>query len=339
MIITATPYRVSLLGGGTDYPTWYRERGGRTVGFAIDRYCYLGVSRAPIGQGCRYRIAYSRIEDRELIDDIEHPGARGVLRYLGVRGPVGPVTVTHLGDLPSGGGLGASSAYVVGLLQALTLLLGRSELTARDLAREAVFVEQHVIGETVGDQDQTFVALGGLRELRFYPDADRRPFDAHRLAVSPGRLAELERSLVLAHTGTMRYAHAVAAQVVAEIPRRATQLERLAELAGEGVALLEDERRPLAELGPLLESAWRYKRELCREVTNPLVDALHDRGLALGAGGGKLLGAGGGGFALFIVDPDRRATFERELGVPCVSVRVDHAGSRVVVASPPGDPR
>ena len=160
MILTATPYRVSLFGGGTDYPVWYREHGGLVVGMAIDKYCYLGVNHAPPGQGCQYRITYSKIEDCDRIEDIVHPGARGVLRHLDIPKPL---TITHFGDLPSGGGLGASSAYVVGLLRAVRALSPGWPPSFYDSAKEAIYVERNVIGEAVGDQDQFFASYGGMR--------------------------------------------------------------------------------------------------------------------------------------------------------------------------------
>ena len=323
MIITQTPYRVSLFGGVTDYPAWYHEHGGATLGMAIDRYCYVSVNHAPPGQTARYRIAYSKIEDRDRVEDIEHPGARGVLQHLDVRTPV---ALGYQGDLLSGSGLGASSAYVVGLLMALRALLGRKHVERVSLALEAIHVERHVINEPIGCQDQFYAALGGLTRLRFEPDGQ---MSAHAVHLSPERQRGIEDSLVLVYTGVMRHAHEMAAKVIDAIPDRQRQLHRLAALTVEGLAALE--RGTVAALGLLLHRSWLLKREIHQEIAPPIVDALYEHGLACGALGGKLLGAGGGGFLLFCVPSERRAKFDAEIGAPCVRFRGAPDGCRVLV--------
>ncbi len=327
MILTATPYRVSLFGGGTDYPAWYREHGGLVVGMAIDKYCYIGVNRAPPGQGCRYRIVYSKIEDRDRIEDIVHPGARGVLYHLGVHEPI---TITHFGDLPSGGGLGASSAYVVGLLRAVRALQSSYNApdmpNSYDLAQEAIHVERNVIGEAVGDQDQLFATYGGLRCFKFGTNGS---ITTAPICLSRSLNNELFDPLVLVYTGTMRYAHEMAVKVIAEIPNRQTQLRELAALAEEGRGVLE--YGTLTEFAGLLNESWWLKRELHREISPPIVDALYDHGRACGALGGKLLGAGGGGFMLFVVPHEHRARFEQDIGVPCVHFGLAPVGCRTVI--------
>ncbi|MDZ4343260.1 MAG: kinase [Candidatus Binatia bacterium] len=327
MILTATPYRVSLFGGGTDYPAWYREHGGLVVGMAIDKYCYIGVKRAPPGQGVKYRITYSKIEDRERVEDITHPAVRGVLKFLGVDEPI---DVNYVGDLPSGGGLGASSSYVVGLLQALRTLREashRHDVFPDMLARDAIHVERNVIGEAVGDQDQLFAAHGGLRHFRFH--ANDRHVSTTPIHLSDELNRDLERSMVLVYTGTMRYAHEMAAKVIDAIPAHGADLSELQALAGEAVKVLE--MGGLSDVAYLLNIAWRIKKRLHREITNPIVDALYDHGRICGATAGKLLGAGGGGFMLFLVPPERRVKFEQEIGAPCVRFKVAPTGCRVVI--------
>lgn len=324
MIITQTPYRVSLFGGGTDYPAWYREHGGLTVGMAIDKYCYVSIAAAPPGQAKRYRAAYSQIEEADCIDDLQHPGARGVLSYCKI---TVPVALGHMSDLLSGGGLGASSAYVVGLLQAVRAFQGLT----RDpyaLAREAIHIERCVIEEAVGDQDQFFAAYGGLRYFKFDKDALTAVTTMPVLLSSELNLVFFD-SLVLVHTGITRYAHEMAAKVIDAIPNRQPQLHRLAELAKEGLSVLQ--HGTLVQLGTLLQQSWLLKRELHRELAPPIVDALYEHGLACGAIGGKLLGAGGGGFMLFLVPPERLAKFEQDIGAPCVRFGPAPLGCRVIV--------
>ena len=326
MIITQTPYRVSLFGGGTDYPAWYQEHGGATLGMAIDRYCYVSANHAPPGQTTRYRIAYSKIEDRDRIEDIEHPGARGALQHLDIHVPI---AIGYQGDLLAGSGLGASSAYVVGLLAALRALLGRKYVERVSLALEAIHVERHVINEPIGCQDQFYAALGGLTYLKFECDGQ---MSAHAVHLSLERQCAIEDSLVLVYTGVMRYAHEMAAKVIDAIPGRQPQLHRLAALVAEGLSVLVG--GTITDLGALLHRSWLLKRDLHREIAPPIVDALYEHGLACGALGGKLLGAGGGGFLLFCVPPGRRVKFAAEIGAPCVRFKVAPEGCRVVINEP-----
>ena len=329
MILTATPYRVSLFGGGTDYPAWYKEHGGLVVGMAINKYCYIGVNWAPPGQTYRYRITYSKIENCDHLEDIQHPGAQGVLKHLGVHTPI---TVSYMGDLPSGGGLGASSAYVVGLLKAVQELLG-TLVNVDALSSEAIYVERCVIGEAVGDQDQLFAAHGGLRFFEFKAiTSQTHSVDSLPLKLSDELSRDLERSMVLVYTGTTRYAHEMAEKVIKAIPSHAADFSELQALAGEAVSVLRT--GGLSDVSYLLNIAWRIKRGLHREIAPPIVDALYDHGRACGASGGKLLGAGGGGFMLFVVPPQRWEKFEREIGAPCVRVKVAPKGCRVVINEP-----
>lgn len=341
MILTATPYRVSLFGGGTDYPEWFEENGGAVLGMAINHYCYIAAKPLPLLYGdVRYRVVYSRVEDRKAISEIEHPAVRGVLTHLGWDRPL---ELVHMGDLPARTGLGSSSAFTVGLLNALRTLSD----TRRGfylLAEEAIHVERDVIGEAVGCQDQIFAAFGGLNFIRFARDGWSVESLSDRL--SEGRLRELEDSLVLVYTGHTRNAHEMAAEQLEEqrrnqgatvegafcTPRFALGL--MEQQAHDARELLLDEGRPLAELGPMLHAAWRLKRGLSNGLTLVEIDALYEHGLRCGATGGKLLGAGGGGFVLFYA-PDV-AEFEARIEVPCVRFRVAHLGTFSAAPKPGG---
>ena len=323
MILTATPYRVSLFGGGTDYPEWFTEHGGAVLGMAINRYCYVGTKPMPIGQAMRYRVQYSKVEDCEAVSEIRHPAVRAALQYLQIDAPL---EFHCFGDLPGRAGLGSSSSFTVGLVHALRRLLNLGATDAWRLSDDAIAIEQDVIHEAVGCQDQILAAHGGLKYVTF--SAAGRTVQT--LDLRPSRLAELEASFVLAYTGTMRDAHAMAARQVEQIPAHPHTLTRMGDMAREGTEILLN-GHPLADIGAMLNDAWTLKRSLAAEVSNDEIDALYQRGRSLGAIGGKLLGAGGGGFILFFVPPEGRAQFCANIGVPVATFKVSHVGSRVVI--------
>lgn len=324
MILTATPLRVSLFGGGTDYPEWFLENGGSVLGMAINKYVYVGVQDMHPGQDSRYRVQYSKVDDCQTVAEIKHPAVRAILQYYGIDTPL---EFHCFGDMPGRAGLGSSSAFCVGALKALQIHF-RIPTTGSplDLASEAVAFERHVIPETVGFQDQIFAAAGGLNFIEFGPTGSK----IQRITLPLERLLELEQSLVLVYSGSMRDAHKMAAKQVAAIPKKADAMSNLASLAQQGKETLLNSGQPLSHIGYLLHEAWMSKVELCPEVTTPDIDALYARGLSLGAGGGKLLGAGGGGFFLFFVPADRRIIFEHEIGSLCVPFRIAHNGSRTI---------
>lgn len=327
MIISRTPFRISLFGGGSDYPAWFREHGGAVLGTAIDKYCYISVRRLPPFFEHKHRIVYSKIELVQDVAEIQHPAVRSVLTELGVSEGL---EIHHDGDLPARSGLGSSSAFTVGLLNALHALEGR-RLDARSLGAEAIRIEQDVLEEAVGCQDQIWAAYGGFNRIDFRPDG---AFEVKPVPLSAERRAELEGSLLLVFTGLSRLAPDVAQGQIENIRRRnnAAQLRRLQEMVDEGYAIVADERRPMAELGRLLHESWRLKRELAQGVSTPLVDEIYAAARESGAAGGKLMGAGGGGFMVFVVEPSRRARVaERLNGLVQVPVRLDREGSRIVV--------
>lgn len=327
MIITRTPFRISFLGGGSDYPAWFREHGGAVLGTAIDKYCYISVRRLPPFFEHRHRIVYSKIELVQDVAEIRHPAVRSVLAELGVSEGL---EIHHDGDLPARSGLGSSSAFTVGLLNAVHALKGR-RLDARTLGAEAIRIEQEVLEEHVGCQDQIWAAFGGLNRIDFRPDG---AFEVTPLPVSASRRAELESSLLLVFTGLSRFAPDLARAQIDNIRRRsnASELGLLRAMVDEGQAILVDERTPLAELGRLLHESWQLKRALAEGVTTPLVDEIYAAAREAGASGGKLMGAGGGGFMVFLVEPSRRAhVAERLARLVQVPVRVEREGSRVIV--------
>jgi len=332
VILTRTPLRVSLLGGGSDYPAHFAHHGGAVLGMAIDKYVYVGVKRVPPGQlmadketgepvPIRFRVQYSKVDDCQTADEIRHPAVRAAIKYLGLERE--RIELTTFADLPGRSGLGGSSAFVVGCLHALLRLKGERPSPV-DLGREAIAFEQFAVSEAVGMQDQIFAAFGGLNYVTFGARSVASP-----VPVTPERIAEIEASLVLVYTGAMRDAHVIAAKQIEAAPQNAADLDWLALLAEKGEAFLRSQTH-ITGLGALLDHAWLYKRRFA-SVTSEEIDDLYRRGRQLGATGGKLLGAGGGGFMLFQVHPDERLEFEARVGAPCVRFKVAPEGSRILI--------
>jgi len=330
MIISRTPFRVSLFGGGTDYPKWYLKNGGAVLGFAINKYCYISVRPLPPFFEHRHRIVYSKVENVKEIDEIQHPAVRGVLKEEAI--DLG-LEIHHDGDLPARSGLGSSSSFTVGLLNALAAMKGK--LTDRKgLAAEAIRIEQDVIKEHVGSQDQVWAAFGGLNRISFLTNGD---FDVEPVVISPARRQALLDNLMLYYTGQSRYADEIAKKQIDNFDRREKHLTTMAGLVDEALAMLRDEAGPLNGIGELLDQSWRLKRELADEVTTPAIDEIYEAARDAGAIGGKLLGAGGGGFVLLYVEPDKQAAVaERMDPLIRVQVGIDDVGSKIVVYEPDG---
>ena len=331
MIISKTPFRVSLFGGGTDYADWVREHGGDVLGFAIDKYCWLTLRRLPPFFPHRHRIVHSAIELVQTIDEIQHPAAREILRryYTGTGG----LELHHDGDLPARSGLGSSSSFCVGLINALAALRGQL-LDRRYLASEAIRVEQKILAENVGSQDQVWAAYGGFNRIRFHVDGD---FTVMPIISAEIRRAEMMRSLLLFYTGTSRVASEIAGKQIAGFAGHTAQLHAIAALVPEALDVLYSASTPIRRLGALLDQGWRMKRELADGVSTPQIDEIYASAKSAGALGGKLLGAGGGGFLLLYVPPEAQEDVRDRLR-PLVEVRFDiaRAGSVISIYEPNG---
>lgn len=324
MIITQTPLRVSFLGGGTDYPEYFRAHGGAVLGSAIDKACYFTL--APLQRGMhehRLRIAYRKVECVSHVDQIEHTPFRECLKWAKL---TRDAEITLAAELPAMTGLGSSSAFTVGLLHAITAHQKR-KLSPLELANQAIEFEREVLGESVGCQDQTFAAFGGFNLIEF---PRRGPFVVNRLELSPERLRELESHLLCFFTGIRRRANLFAS---AQTQRISLNLKRLAELRAlvdDGFRVLTG-RGSLMPFGELLDQAWRLKRELARRVSNDAIDQWYRDAIDAGAVGGKLLGAGGGGFMLFFAPPETHKFIRARLAdLVEVKFGFDAPGSRVI---------
>jgi D-glycero-alpha-D-manno-heptose-7-phosphate kinase len=323
MIVSRTPFRLSFFGGGTDYPAWFRQHGGTVLSTTINKYCYLTVRYLPPFFEHRIRVVYSKIENCQTVDEIAHPAVRETLRFLEIeRG----IEVHHDGDLPAGSGMGSSSAFTVGLLHALHALQGRMP-SKRQLAEQSIHIEQELIREAVGSQDQISAAYGGFNQISFLADGS---FTVTPITVRRDRLTELNSSLMLFYTGIRRMSSDVASTYVNTFEEKKRQLRIARDLVDEGISILSGDR-DLAAFGELLHEAWEAKRGLSPVVSNSDVDEMYTAARNAGAVGGKLTGAGGGGFLLLYVPIDRqeavRRSLERLIHVP---FRFEYSGSQII---------
>ena len=323
MIISRTPFRISFFGGGTDYPAWYRNHGGAVLATTIDKYCYLTCRYLPPFFEHRIRVVYSKIEDCQTVDEIAHPAIRGVLRYLNMdRG----VEIHHDGDLPARSGMGSSSSFTVGLLHALYALKGHMP-GKQQLAMESIYIEQELLKETVGSQDQVLAAYGGFNHITFLPNGE---ISVRPITIAPERVRELNSHLMLFYTGIKRTASNVAESYVNDIESRKRQLHILKDLVEEGISILNSSQDIIA-FGELLHEAWQAKRSLSSEVSNSYVDEIYDQAISAGAIGGKITGAGGGGFMLLFVPPSRqRKVRERLNKLIYVPFKFECSGSQII---------
>jgi D-glycero-alpha-D-manno-heptose-7-phosphate kinase len=329
MIITRTPFRISFFGGGTDYPAWYQEHGGIVLATTIDKYCYISCRYLPPFFEHNYRIVYSRIENCKSVDQIEHPAVRAVLKYmvcdLGLE-------IHHDGDLPARSGLGSSSSFTVGLLNALMALNG-NHISCEELARKAIHIEQDLIKENVGSQDQISAAYGGFNRIEFLRDGS---FKVDPVILRKERLDEFQDHLMLFFTGFSRIASEVAKSKIDNIKSRTAELQLMKEMTREAISTLQSSA-PIAEIGRMLDQNWKYKRSLSDKVSTSEIDQIYETAIKAGAIGGKLLGAGGGGFMVFFVQPENQKKVREALGrLIHVPFRFENSGSRVVLYQPNG---
>ena len=330
MIITRTPFRISFFGGGTDYPTWANAHGGEVLSTAIDKYCYITCRHLPPFFEFKHRIVYSLIENVRHWDEIKHPAVRAVLEWA--RQEQG-LEIHHDGDLPARSGLGSSSSFTVGLVHALAAMKGR--LVAKDeLAKDAIHIEQDLIKENVGSQDQVAAAFGGFNRIEFKRCGG---FQVSPVIIPRRRIDELQSHLMLCFTGLSRIASEVAQDQIANMGRRERELHRMRAMVDEAVKILHSATTPIEQFGQLLHDGWMLKKELSTKVSTAEVDQLYAAARDAGAIGGKLLGAGGGGFLLLFVKPELQARVrERLKHLVHVPFGFDEAGSRVVLYQPNG---
>ena len=325
MIITRTPFRISFFGGGTDYPVFYKEHGGAVLSTTINKYCYITCRYLPPFFDHKFRIRYTKKEETQSIDEIVHPSVRECLKYMGIeRG----VEIVHTSDIPAMSGIGSSSSFTVGLLNALYALKGEV-VTKRRLAFDAIHVEQNLIGEPVGSQDQTAAAFGGFNRIEFGGKEDG--IFSQTIPINEKKLDSLQSSLLFYFTGFSRYASEVAKEQIKQTPQKVKELKLMKEMVDEAINILNGPVERFHEFGKMLHESWMLKRKLTKLISNGSIDDIYQSAINAGAIGGKLCGAGGGGFVLLFVPPEKQDKVKDKLkNLLLVPFRFENLGSHLV---------
>lgn len=328
MIITKTPLRISFFGGGTDYPEYFNEFGGCVLSTTINKYVYVITN--PIGGllDDKYRIAYRKLEQCNSIDEIEHPSAREVLRRLSIHDGL---DINIISDLPARTGLGSSSSFTVGLLHNLYAFKGLPK-SKMEYAQEAIYVEKEILKENVGVQDQLAAAFGGFNYMHFSEQGLR----VEPLQISDERKLALEKNLMLFYTGINRFATEVLKEQIQNTKEKKinTELKDIYNMVQQGMSILSDETNPLDDFGRLMHEAWMAKRSLSTAISNETLDNIYNKAMSAGAIGGKLLGAGGGGFFLFYVPQENQDAVKTALShLHQIDIQFENQGSQIIFAT------
>ncbi len=328
MIISRTPFRISFFGGGTDYPVWYEKNKGAVIAATIDKYCYITVRYLPPFFDYNFRIRYTHREETNKISEIKHPSVRECLSFLKFKRGV---EIQHNGDLPARIGIGSSSAFTVGLLHALYALQGKM-VTKRQLALNAIHVEQERIKENVGSQDQTGAAFGGLNRIDF--DSEHT-IQVKPITIHSQKVKNFQDHLMLFFTGFSRTASEIAGEQIKKIPKKGKELQRIYEMVDEATSILNGSSSNITDFGRLLHETWVIKRSLTHKITTPTIDEIYETALKAGALGGKLLGAGGGGCILFFVEPEKQDKVKEKLkNLLYIPFRFENLGSQIIYYTP-----
>lgn len=329
MIITRTPFRISFFGGGTDFPDWYRENGGSVLSTTIDKFCYISCRRLPPFFEYRHRIVYSKYEHANEPDEINHPAVREVFKFMNVQNGL---EMHHDGDLPARTGLGSSSAFTVGLLHSLYALKGKM-VTKKKLALDAIHVEQNMIKESVGSQDQVAVAFGGLNKITFSGNHDIK---VTPVTIGQKKIQKLQEHLMLFFTGFSRYSSEIEEDKIKRLNKKKKELKNLHSFVDEAIDILNQDG-DITCFGKLLHESWKLKKRLSDKVSNSHIDGIYNTAMKNGAIGGKILGAGGGGFILFFVKPGERERLKNALNsLLYVPFNFDTLGSQIIYYSESG---
>jgi len=325
MIVSRTPFRISFFGGGTDFPAWYQKHGGTVLATTIDKYCYLTCRYLPPFFEHKYRIVWSKIEATRTLEEIDHPAVKAVVDFVGLdRG----LEIHHIGDLPARSGMGSSSAFTVGLLHALYALKGRMP-SKNQLAMEAINLEQDILKETVGSQDQVSAAYGGLNRITFLPHGE---VSVVPVTLTRSRIDELNSHIMLFYTGIVRTSSEVSESFANDIEAKKRQLRIMKDLVEEAVTVLNSDCDIMA-FGELLHEAWEAKRTLSGRVSNSDIDSMFEIAYKAGAVGGKITGAGGGGFLMLFVPPERQERVKLALAKFLhVPFKFEFSGSQIIFA-------
>ena len=327
MIITRIPFRISFFGGGTDYPVWYRENGGAVLSTTINKYCYINCRYLPPFFPYKYRIRYTLREETQSIDEIKHPSVRECLKFLDIEKGI---EMVHTSDIPAQSGVGSSSTFTVGFLNALYALKGKM-VTKRQLAREAIHVEQNIIKENVGSQDQVAAAFGGLNKIEFGGDKE---FYVYPVTIPKEKIDLLQSHMLLVFTGFPRNASDIAGEQIKKTREKKIELKTMMEMVDEAVNILNRDSDDITDFGKLLHESWKIKRGLTDLISTSEIDEIYKDALSAGAMGGKLMGAGGGGFMLIFAPPEYHSRIKERLkDFLFVPFGFEQLGSQVVLYS------
>lgn len=325
MIITQTPFRMSFFGGGTDFPDFYREHGGAVISTTFDKYCYVNVRHLPRFFDYSTELSYARTERVKRVEDIEHPAIREAMKHLDMH----EIRLTYEADLPARSGLGTSSSFAVGMLNAFYALKGKYA-DKRKLADDAIFLERVLCNESGGVQDQIAASFGGMNRINFNAEG----YTVNPVIISPERKKLLNRNLMLFFTGFSRFSSDIQVAAEKNLKNKQSQLLEMLSLVDDAEKVLTS-KTDLEEFGRLLDYTWRLKRGITDKVSTDSIDAVYSKALQAGATGGKLLGAGGGGFLLFYVDPDKQENVRKALeNLLYVPFEFENGGTRVIHYTP-----
>lgn len=326
MIITQTPFRMSFFGGGTDIESFFRENGGSVLSSTFDKYCYVTVRHLPRFFDYSTDLTYSKSERVNSVDEIEHPAIRNAMKMLDMH----ELRLTYDADLPARSGLGTSSSFAVGMLNAFYALKGKY-VDKKRLADEAIYLERTLCNESGGWQDQIAAAYGGLNRINFIDNE----YEVMPVIISPERKQQLNRNLMLFFTGFTRFSSAVQRAIAMDKRDRFAQLKEMHWLVDDAETVLTDSHSNLDEFGRLLDHTWRLKRQVGAAVSTESIDGLYERGIKAGAIGGKLLGAGGGGFLLFYVPQEYQESVRAELSeLLYIPFKFENKGTQVIHYTP-----
>lgn len=321
MVITQTPFRMSFFGGGTDFPGFFEEHGGSVISTTFDKYCWVTVTHLPRFFDYKNQITYSKIERTNSVDEIEHPAVREAMKYLDMH----ELRMSYEADLPARSGLGTSSSFAVGMLNAFYALKGKYA-DKMQLAKDAIYVERVLCNESGGVQDQIAASFGGLNRINFTSDG----YVVNPIIIPNARKKELNGNLMLFFTGFSRFSSDIAQSQVSATKDKTQELLEMLQLVDEAEKVLIS-RGDINEFGRLLDYTWKLKRGITNQISNDSIDALYAKAIQAGAIGGKLLGAGGGGFMLFYVEKDKQPAVRKALQeLLYVPFEFENAGTRVV---------
>lgn len=327
MIITKTPFRMSFFGGGTDIESFFREYGGAVLSTTFDKYCYVTVRHLPPFFDYSTELSYAQTERVRNVEDIEHPAIRNAMKMLDMH----EIRLTYEADLPARSGLGTSSSFAVGMLNAFYCLKGKYADKKR-LADDAIYLERELCQEAGGWQDQIAAAFGGLNRIEFNKDGT---YDVKPIIIHPERKQQLNDNLLMFFTGFTRFSSDMQKANAVGYAEKIKQLQEMYRLVDEAEAVLEDKHSDLDDFGRLLDTTWKLKRQTGGAITTNSIDALYEKGIVAGALGGKLLGAGGGGFLVFYVQPEKKeSVMEAMKDLLYVPFKFEDGGTRVVHYSP-----